>query len=222
MPSTDDETVQTALDMTLPSKLARAQEKTYLPSMGESVIIDKANKTIDIFSSGAYTKTIAGDVTNNIKGNQTDIIGKSVDIEISGDQTVVVKGGVTSKCSGAYSEEVSGSFQSEVKGNISTIGSGKVSVSSTGDFSVDSKSNANISATQGITLSASGGLATLKLAQGGKFEITGSAGGFVDLVMQLIDAITQISVGTGTGPSGNPLNAAQMIAIKTKLSTMKA
>jgi hypothetical protein len=41
-----------------------------------------------------------------------------------------------------------------------------------------------------------------------------------DLLGQILDAIGQITVLTGTGPSSPPSNAAQFTAIKTKLSTM--
>jgi len=41
-----------------------------------------------------------------------------------------------------------------------------------------------------------------------------------DLLGQILDAIGKITVLTGTGPSSPPSNAAQFIAIKTKLSTI--
>jgi len=40
------------------------------------------------------------------------------------------------------------------------------------------------------------------------------------LLGELIDAINSISVPTGVGPSGPPVNAAQFAAIKTKLGQM--
>jgi len=222
MPSTDDELPQTPIDMTLPSQASRIQEKVYLPNLGESIVIDKANTSIDIYSSGTYTKTIQGDVTNKILGNKSDDVVGSSELTISGDQTITVRGGVTTSCYGDLAEEIFGSFKSSVTGDLALIGSGKVSFSAIGDFSVDAKGKATITAMQDLTLSASAGLATLKLAQGGKFEITGSTGGLVDLILKLIDAVTQLTVGTGTGPSSPPINAAQFVQIKTMLAAMKA
>ncbi len=222
MPSTDDEEPQTPVDMTLPSKASRELEKTYLASDGESIVIDGANSKITIYSSDAYNKVIGGDVTNDITGNTKDDIGGNSEITISGDYTRTVKGGTTTKTGGDYSETVDGSFDSSVTGDLSFSSEGDLSLSATGKFSASSTGDTDIEATGNLTLGSGGGTASLKMTNAGQFELTGISGGLVDLITQLITAITAITVPTAVGPSGPPINAAQMIQIQTLLTQMKA
>lgn len=222
MPSTDDEEPQTPIDMTLPSKASRELEKTYQVSDGESIVIDGNASSITIYSSDAYKKIIGGDVTNKIEGNTDDTIGGNSDLTISRDYTRTVKGGTTTKTGGDYSETIEGDFDSSITGDFSVSGDSDMAFSSIGDFSTNSDGDTDITTLGNLTLSAAGGVASLKMTEEGMVELTGLSGGLIDLITQLISAITTITVPTAVGPSGPPINAAQMIEIQTLLTQMKA
>lgn len=62
------------------------------------------------------------------------------------------------------------------------------------------------------------GNSTFKQTEAG-FTITRNNEGLKKILQDLITAITQITVPTGVGPSGMPINAAAFTAIKTRLNT---
>ena len=65
-----------------------------------------------------------------------------------------------------------------------------------------------------------GGTGKLKLS-GGKVGLGGPSAELLDLIEQLIDQIVLLTVPTGVGPSGPPLNSAAFSAIKTLLTSIK-
>jgi hypothetical protein len=58
------------------------------------------------------------------------------------------------------------------------------------------------------------------LLKGGKIKIENQGEDLKGLIGELIDAISQITVPTGTGPSGMPINAAQIALIKNRLNNI--
>ena len=74
--------------------------------------------------------------------------------------------------------------------------------------------------TDGIELKT--GVGTFLLGNDGKITMGNGAIELLDIIDKLIDAINKLTVPTGVGPSGVPINLAEFAALKTQLGFIKA
>ena len=65
-------------------------------------------------------------------------------------------------------------------------------------------------------------LGTINIQATGKISIENKIGSLGALLDELMQALAQLTVPTGTGPSGPPINAAALTAVQTKLKALLA
>jgi hypothetical protein len=189
---------------------------------------------IEVSATGDNTVSIEGDEEYTVGGSKTDSITGDHEISIDGDRTVTIggdaedtiSGNYTGSVSGDMSVTVSGDLTSDITGNytVSVTGdtsfsiTGAASFDVTGDYSLDSKGSGAMSAISGWEIKEAVASITMK---SGKVAIKGATGELLALIIEAIDAISQLTVPTGVGPSGPPINAAAFAAIKVKINGMK-
>lgn len=204
-----------------------------LDAVEQSILINSRALT-KIFSGDAREDTTGGDYSHDITGDET--------ISITGDQTVDVYGSVTrsivsdlnESVTGSVTWDITGDFSKSVMGAFTIDATGAISISTMDAFDISITSDYTVDCKGNIAISALGDISILDLAgsgikiSSGKVEIGGKAAGLFDSVLQIeaqieaiIDAIMQMTVPTGTGPSGPPMNAAAFVQVKTQLAMIK-
>lgn len=179
----------------------------------KELVLINARKIAQIYSfdarkdvtEGAYTSEVKGTLTWTVKGNVKEVFGAGL--------TTTVEADLAEKVSGSYSANITGDYKVSV--------SGSTTISSVGALNIDTKGAFSAKATGDFVASGGAGLSTLTLSKG-KVSLKGATGEVIDLLVQLVDGLLQLSVPTSVGPSGPPLNSAIFIQIKALLSGMKA
>ncbi|CAB5221480.1 hypothetical protein UFOVP244_175 [uncultured Caudovirales phage] len=166
---------------------------------------------------GNLTWTVDGDVEETFKGSHTHSVEGSLDQSIKEDWSITVSGAATVSVKGDYSEAVEGALDQSVKSDYSLSVEGAASTTTKGDSTLES---ANFVVTAKEKVEITGSQSVLTLSQG-KVSIKGATGEVIDLLSQLLQAIAQMTVPTGVGPSGPPINASAFAQIQTKLDGMK-
>ena len=215
------------------SALGEDAEVIRLDKVEQSILIN-SRKLTQIFSGdtredttgGDYSHDVTGDETITIKGDKTDDIYGSVTRSIVADLDETVRGSVSWDITGDFDKSVMGSFTIDATGAISISTKDTFDISILSDYTVDCKGAITMSAIGDISILDATG-SGIKIS-GGQVEIGGKAAGLFDSVLQieaqleaLIDAIMQLTVPTGTGPSGPPINAAAFTQVKVQLTTIK-
>ena len=193
-------------------------------------------------TEGDYTKKVQGNEKITIIGDQTEGVKGNVTRTITGDLDDTVHGDVSQTFNGYYDQSVTddatisitGDKDESVTGDISLDGKGEwtvsfisdVSISTEREYSVDSVGNITQTSKGDITLSALGG-AGMKLSAG-KAEIGGASTGIFASTLDILDqldailtAIGAMTVPTGTGPSGPPINSADFLKAQGQLKTIR-
>jgi len=198
-------------------------------------------------TQGDYIKEVQGNETVTIMGDQVFDVYGGVKRSVYGDLSDVISGSVTVEISGDYNTTIGnvalpGNMSLVVSGDLNENVTGNITVSSKGGLSSDFLNDINISTKKSFTLETMLGITgTVKTGDiffsetmggavkisGGKAEIGGKATGIFKSVGEILDqldailtAISSMTVPTGVGPSGPPLNIADFIKAQVQLKTI--
>ena len=167
---------------------------------------------------GDETRTVSGDQTETVDGSLTRIVKSDLEDTISGDVKWTIKGDLDQTIKGALTVTVSDAVEWTAKDAFTLTITSDCKLDTKGDLTMSAASNITIENTAGAGMKVSGATA----------EFGGPAAPIYDTLLKLetqmealIDAISAMTVPTGTGPSGPPINAADFINVKTQLATIK-
>ena len=186
-------------------------ERILFDNKNQTLLVS-ARKILQLNSADKRADTTTGDYSSAVKG--------SVSWVVDGDVNTEYKKSWISKIEGDLKETIKGSYTSSVSGDNKLVVAGAYDLDATGAAGLKGKA-ITLTASGDIKLSGAGGQSSLTLS-GGKVALKGATGEVVDLLGQIVDAIMQISVPTGVGPSGPPTNAPIFAKIKALLAGMKA
>lgn len=180
----------------------------------------------DITVSGDWYQGVTGSAAREVSGDSDDSVSGNYSLTVSGDKTIDTSGALTETVSGDASFECSGALAYTVTGDATYDFSGSLTQSIVSDYTLDVTGNITISSKGDIAIMDVVG-AGMKISSG-KVEIGGPATGIFASVLEieaqleaLIDAITQATYPTPTGPSGPAMNAPAFASVKVQLATIK-
>jgi len=169
----------------------------------KELVLINARQIIQLYSFDRRKDVTEGNHQHKVGGNNKWIIEGDEINDISGDQENTVGGDVLYDATGA----------------ITLSSSDSIGILPTGDLTLSSSAG-NVEVTDG-------GQAFVKLS-GGTVQIGTAAGELLDTLAKVIEqvgkiatALTTMTVGTGTGPSTPPVNAADFTAAFTELQVLK-
>ena len=216
----------------------------------EQSIFINSRKLTTIYSGDAREDTTVGDYTKSVEGNEDVTITGDQTVSVSGGVTREILGDFEDSIMGASTVSVTGDMAIDTKGTfglttvsditvdtkggitVSAIGDGAYDFKGAlgftviGDYGVDTKGNIVVSAVGDISILDKTG-AGIKISSG-KVEVGNSVAGifamFSEALQQisgLVDAITQATYPTPTGPSGPAINSPDFIKLKLQFETIK-
>ena len=176
-----------------------------------------ANKTIKMSSTFGSLETINGLLTLGIPGKvnvgkQINVLGGRIETNsinpLGGfDVNVGPEGSLTSSTMSAlgFTSKTFGGFEVDAEVQIAMNSLGPISLSTTlGSVTLENA------------------LGTVEIQSAGKIAIENKIGTLGAILDELMKALSQLTVPTGTGPSGTPINAPALEAVTTKLKALLA
>ena len=199
-------------------------------------------------TEGDYTKVVKGDESTTIEGDQTFTVHGGVTRYIADNLSDIIHGKATTAISGDckwsvgdaatssnFTTTVGGKKSDTIYGDCTVVGHGVCSYDFVKHVYINTKDKMALSATSDINISTGGGDINLSEPSGagisiskGKVEIGGKQTGLfkatLDILEQLdaiLTAIGSMTVPTGVGPSGPPINIADFIKAQAQLAVIK-
>jgi hypothetical protein len=181
--------------------------------------------------SGDSLWQISGSQEVEIESDYYMSVSGAYDVEVKKDATFVIEGelffgvkkSITIQSDDSLDLSTAGELIFNITKNMSLNTDGDLEISSGKNIVVSAGSNLEVEATQDVIIGSATG-SKLKLS-GGQVALGGSSGGKTVELLQLfedtLNAITKLTVGTGTGPSSPPMNLADFTKILTDLALIK-
>lgn len=235
MSSTDplDAGLAGALGSVLGGGGAEDAELIRLDAKAQSVTINSRKLTTIVSGDerkdntiGDYTHKIGGDETRTVSGDQTETVDGSLTRAVKSDLKDTISGDATWTIKGDLDQTVKGALTITVSDAVEWTAKDAFTLTITSDCKLDTKGDLTMSAASNITIENTTG-AGMKVS-GATAEFGAPGAPIYDTLLKLeaqmeaiVDAISAMTVPTGTGPSGTPINAADFINVKTQLATIK-
>lgn len=207
----------------------------------KELVLINARKIAQIYSfgrrkdvtDGDYSNKVHGGLVETVDGDYTQTIGGSITIKGKSDWYAAISGAVNWKIDGDFEEKLGGMMSTKVGGDFTNTISGAMNLSVDGDTTFKlggdwgTKVNGDfVLITSGDIRAKTNGGAAIN-ASGATIELGAAGTGVLNTIIQLekqvealIDALVQLTVTTVVGPSGPPINAAQLTAVKTQMTTI--
>jgi len=158
-------------------------------------------------------------------GNRKDVTEKDHSHKILGNEEISIVGNKTDKILGSLSEDVTLDYKQTVSGTYTISTNQTILIDSIGAFSVKTKANVLMEAPTGLTFKSAG--ATLKLSPAkvalgaGGVEVLKTLSDAMKAQLDTLQAILKMTVGTSSGPSSIPINAAEFSAVVANITALK-